>query len=45
MVCLFRVLWRDYIAMNNITYMYDDFSIPVSDWNYQGSVAGDNLNL
>ncbi len=34
-----------FIGMSNITYMYDDFSMPVSDWNYQGNIAGDGLNI
>ena len=31
-----------YIGMSNITYMFDDFSMPVSDWHYVGNIAGDD---
>lgn len=30
-------------GMKNTTYMYDDFSIPVSKWDYTGDVAGELL--
>ena len=29
-----------YIGMSNTTYMYDDFSLPVSDWHYANNIAG-----
>ncbi|MCI8435822.1 MAG: DUF4838 domain-containing protein [Clostridia bacterium] len=34
-----------YIGMNATTRMYDDFSLPPSEWNYTGSIAGDSLDL
>lgn len=30
-------------GMKNISYMYDDFSLPVSDWDYTGNIAGEML--
>lgn len=29
-----------YIGMSNTTYMYDDFSMPVSEWHYASNIAG-----
>jgi hypothetical protein len=34
--------YTTYIGMDNITYMFDDFSMPVSDWHYVGNIAGDD---
>ena len=37
---LYQMKYTNGIGMKNITYMYDDFSIPVSKWNYTGGIAG-----
>ncbi len=37
---LYQLKYTNGIGMKNITYMYDDFSIPVSKWNYTGGIAG-----
>ncbi len=37
---LYQLKYTIQIGMKNITYMYDDFSIPVSKWNYTGGIAG-----
>lgn len=37
---LYQIKYTNGIGMKNITYMYDDFSIPVSKWNYTGGIAG-----
>lgn len=37
---LYQLKYTNGIGMKNITYMYDDFSIPVSQWNYTGGIAG-----
>ena len=29
-----------FIGMSNTNYMFDDFSMPVSDWHYGNNIAG-----
>jgi len=38
----YQMKYTNGIGMKNITFMYDDFSIPVSEWNYTGNIAGEN---
>lgn len=40
----YQMKYTTFIAMGNITYMYDDFSMPVSEWRYVGNIAGDSLD-
>ncbi|MBQ8685482.1 MAG: DUF4838 domain-containing protein [Clostridia bacterium] len=36
----FMMKYTVYIGMTNTTYMYDDFSLPVSQWRYANDIAG-----